>query len=72
MNEKIKELAKQAGVYQEQDADGTRFLAMPETCWEKFIELAVRDCMSLIWCELEESIAAPIVSNIADHFGVKP
>lgn len=43
MNERIKELAKQAGCYQEQDYDGTWFLAMAEGCWEKFAELIRAD-----------------------------
>ena len=43
MNKRIKELAKQAGYYQEQDYDGTWFLAMAEGCWEKFAELVRAD-----------------------------
>ena len=43
MNKRIKELAEQAGYYQEQDYDGTRFLAMAEGCWGKFAELVRAD-----------------------------
>ena len=43
MNERIKQLAEQAGCYQEQDYDGTWFLAMAEGCWEKFAELVRAD-----------------------------
>lgn len=44
MNERIEALAKQAGYYQEQDVDGSRFDAMPRQCFEKFAELIIRKC----------------------------
>ena len=45
MNERIRLLAVEAGTYQDQDIDGTRFLSMPESSWAKFAELIVRECM---------------------------
>jgi hypothetical protein len=47
MNENIKELAKQAGINQDQDEDGTRFLSMPESSWEKFAELILSNADKL-------------------------
>ena len=44
MNERIRELAVEAGMYQDQDIDGTRFLSMPESSWAKFAESIVREC----------------------------
>ena len=48
MNERLKELAVQAGYYQEQDVDGSRFDAMPRQCFEKFAELIVKECAKIV------------------------
>ena len=39
MNERIKELIEQIGMFQEQDTDGKRFMAMHETNLQKFAAL---------------------------------
>ena len=86
MNERIKELAEQAGCYQEQDYDGARFLAMAEGCWEKFAELIVRECIDKIEthqipvgnssagemaCEWTYAALKEIRDEIKEHFGMK-
>jgi len=48
MNDRIRKLAVEAGTYQDQDIDGTRFLSMPESSWAKFAELIVRECMQQV------------------------
>ena len=86
MNERIKELAEQAGCYQEQDHDGTRFSAMPESFWEKFAELIVQECINKIEtyeipvgnsysgelaCEWTYDALKSIRNDIKEHFGVE-
>jgi hypothetical protein len=74
MNERIQELAKQAGYYQEQDVDGSRFDAMPRQCFEKFAELIVRECKSAMYKEFAEGKFMTLEGcyhAINEHFGVK-
>lgn len=68
MNKRIKELAKQAGYYQEQDVDGSRFDAMPRQCFEKFAELIVRECTNIVlhYTDVDEGVAVA-----KKHFGVE-
>ena len=54
MNERIEKLAKQAGYYQAQDVDGSRFDAMPRKSFEKFAELLLKDyadTFAKVWYE---------------------
>jgi len=63
MNERIKELAEQAGY--EKDMFGIGHWDMPEC--KKFAELIVREC-----AKVADSITPPIVSDlILEHFGVE-
>ena len=67
MNKRIKELAEQAGYYQEQDYDGRWFLAMAEGCWEKFAELIVNECID--YCG--ENLSKTVGGALKIHFGVE-
>ena len=71
MNERIKQLAKQAGLY-----DGKSPKEVPgfTACFEKFAELIVRQCINKIENEAEQ-YAAPtwafeIVNDLKETFGV--
>ena len=78
MNEKIKQLALQAGIYQDQDVDGTRFLSMPQSSWEKFAQLIVRECMLQIaevrikndFEPVGDAVLERSLVYIKKHFGV--
>ena len=69
------------GYYQEQDVDGTRFLAMPESSWEKFAELIVRECALTLYKSAvqdkragfshEADIMELAGDMIKQHFGVE-
>ena len=81
MNERIRLLAEQAGINQDQDEDGTRFLSMPESSWAKFAELIVKECIAQ--CESKNTIIttatgithwgeiSDAVEQIKQHFGVE-
>ena len=68
MNERILELAQQAGINQDQDEDGTRFLSMPESSWEKFAELLIRECARVA---SDYDGAHYVGTAIELHFGVE-
>ena len=70
MNPRIKQLAVQAGYYQEQDVDGSRFDAMPRQCFEKFAELIVRECISAAMVK-PDSKWVSAEDLIKRHFGVE-
>ena len=72
MNERIQQLAEQAGLY-----DGKSPKEVPgfTACFEKFAELIVRQCINKIENEAEQ-YAAPtwafeIVNDIKETFGVE-
>ena len=70
MNPRIKQLAVQAGYYQEQDVDGSRFDAMPRQCFEKFAELIVQEM--LVTCEDHPAWTGRMIGEqIKQHFGVE-
>ena len=75
MNNLVKKLAEQAGYFQEQDDDGTRFLAIPESRWEKFVNLIVEECASACIrtgiLEMEESKGKMYASSIREKFEIK-
>ena len=87
MNERIEKLAKQAGYYQAQDVDGSRFDAMPRKSFEKFAELIVRECGELVKARLnhipddqtewgcynygETAVVYDLLDTFQEHFGVK-
>ena len=66
MNERIRELAKQAG-YQE-DMFGVGHWDMPEC--KKFAELIVKECCD-IFVELRTRPADLAVKDVKKHFGVE-
>jgi hypothetical protein len=63
MNERIKELAKQAGMYIVDDeySSGGRFA-------EKFSQLIVQECSNFLKDILDDHFAA---EQLEDHFGVE-
>ena len=71
MNPRIKQLAGQAGYYQEQDVDGSRFDAMPRQCFEKFAELIVNECLELNAGELPYPKWLDLKIIYKEHFGVE-
>ena len=79
MNPRIKQLAGQAGYYQEQDVDGSRFDAMPRQCFEKFAELIVRECtLQVADVRIEnnfepvgDAVLVRVLAGIKKHFGVE-
>jgi hypothetical protein len=74
MNERIQELAEQAGiVFWEMSGDVDWRQANKETL-EKFAELIVRECMDIAYAYDAPKMSGPgmIVANrIEDHFGVE-
>ena len=76
MNERIRELAKQAGVYfgeARKDYFGEEhpaYVSIRDMDFEKFAELIVKECAGI--CEEHHAWTARMVGNqIKDHFGVK-
>ena len=77
MNERIKELAEQAGI----NMDSFQFSGTPikhivdEPSLEKFAELIVKECMGQVWYTREDGIngnvSQVIKDRIKEHFGVK-
>jgi hypothetical protein len=62
MNERIKELAEQAGIYNLELTDETEYWIL-----EKFAELIVRECGNVAW-----KCGSKFINNeIKRHFGVK-
>ena len=67
MNERIKELLNQAGIYQPDrfDAiDGSNQM-------EKFAELIVRECARVYWNIDDSEIHGEYVKALKKHFGVE-
>ena len=65
MNERMRELAEQAGY--EKDMFGIGHWDMPEC--QKFAELIVGECVSI--ADEYDGVGSTIVSRIKKHFGVK-
>jgi hypothetical protein len=77
MNERIKELAEQAGgEFYEGFAGSTNFVKFAEDDFEKFAELIVKECMEVAspnYMSTPEDSAYYVeraIDRIADHFGV--
>jgi hypothetical protein len=64
MNERIKELAEQAGIYKLNLSDETEYWIM-----EKFAELIVRECAKRI--DYWESRQGEHCDDLLKHFGVE-
>ena len=81
MNERIRQLAKQANIEFTYDPTETPMRAFAE-CWEedieKFVELIVRECAGLfpnVYVEIENEYGhTPVIAAdyIKKHFGVEP
>jgi acyl carrier protein phosphodiesterase len=83
MNEKIRQLAEQAGIgFTLWDDSGREMIDnyTPEECLEKFAELIVRECMTICkehpsrivsnnW--VADAVAPDIVSQFEENFGVE-
>jgi hypothetical protein len=70
MNERIRELAKQA--YEDVIKNTPSFLVTKELYEQKFAELIVKECME--WCDAHATIngsAQQIRNSIKNHFGVE-
>ena len=65
MNERIRQLAEQAGIYKLNLSDETEYWIM-----EKFAELIVRECMKLNSKELSITAIERLLPLYAEHFGV--
>lgn len=76
MNERIQELAKEAGLRVNPDGEiGPAFFGSVDAGYRRFAELIVRECLTKIENEAEQ-YAAPvwafeIVNDIKQHFGVE-
>ena len=66
MNERIRQLAEQAGIYKLNLSDETEYWIM-----EKFAELIVRECMKLNSKELSITAIERLLPLYEDHFGVE-
>ena len=78
MNEKIKQLAEQAGgEFYEGFAGSTNFVKFAENDFEKFAELIVKECMQVAspnyMSTPEDSVyyVEQAINRIAEHFGVE-
>ncbi len=79
MNERIKQLAIQAGFFYEDYKDIWYLEYHNQTCEEemkKFAELIVRECIRVpydMWdkAELNADVAVKIENRIKEHFGVE-
>ena len=73
MNERIKELAKQAGVYfgeAHKDYFGEEhpaYVSIRDMDFEKFAELIVRECAKVVF----EKTGPKSALNVLEHFGVE-
>ena len=68
MNERIRELAEQAGYTKGHHDEYGRLTVMPEFNREKFAELIVRECISINDRHYDACIAS---DEIKEHFGVE-
>jgi len=73
MNERIRELAEQAGgEFYEGFAGSTNFVKFAEDDFEKFAELIVRECVEVVGdCSDQFATRSQITEEIKEHFGVE-
>jgi len=73
MNERIRELAEQAGgEFYEGFAGSTNFVKFAEDDFEKFAELIVRECVEVVGdCSVQFVTRSQITEEIKQHFGVE-
>lgn len=72
MNERIKELAEEAGL--NMWVNGNNEVEFSEN-EKRFAELIIRECANIVWTELESKVGSLIADKTADrleeHFGVE-
>ena len=66
MNQRIRQLAEQAGIYKLNLSDETEYWIM-----EKFAQLIVRECMQLNSQELSITAIERLLPMYREHFGVE-
>jgi hypothetical protein len=66
MNEQIKKIAEQAGIYKLNLSDETEYWIM-----EKFAELIIKDCITLNKQELSFNAFERMQKVYTEHFGVE-
>ena len=75
MNERIRELAEQAGYTKGHYDEYGRLTVMPEFNKEKFAELIVRECSAFVYNYPEKYLtrnqAREISMSMEEHFGVE-
>jgi hypothetical protein len=72
MNERIKELLKQAGGIQHDDDGNELTPALVGTSLEKFAELIVKECQTVVeWAISVDSTIDRVPMLIQEHFGVE-
>ena len=69
MNERIKQLAKQA--YEDVIKNTPSFLVTKELYEQKFAELMVKECIDINKQELSFSAFERLMNKYKDHFGVE-
>ena len=71
MNERIKELAEQAG-FQYIDDEGIGWAGNYNASLPKFAELIVRECIDTVLdCSVEYTTRPQVAIEIKEHFGVE-
>jgi len=73
MNERIRELAEQAGgEFYEGFAGSTNFVKFAEDDFEKFAELIVKECIEVVGdCSDQFATRSQITEEIKQNFGVE-
>ena len=66
MNERIRQLAEQAGIYKLNLSDETEYWIM-----EKFAELIVKETMQVVANQLPSNQYLDVAQAVIEHFGVK-
>ena len=69
MNERIRELAREAGIKMAHDE--TLALGYLDTAHKKFAELIVRECARVYWNIDDSEIHGEYVKALKKHFGVE-
>jgi len=66
MNERIRQLAEQAGIYKLNLSDETEYWIM-----EKFAELIVKETMQVVANQLPSNQYLDVAQAVIEHFGVE-
>ena len=69
MNERIRELAKQAGFYPENNWDHTNWHAAGHNpTFEKFAELIVKETMQVVANQLPSNVYLDVANAVIEHY----